>query len=62
MIAKVRGAVAAAEAGGVPVVIASWADPAALEALASGASVGTRVVPPHRATAAAPSREGALAR
>jgi acetylglutamate kinase len=45
MIAKVRGAVAAAESGGVPVVIASWADPSALEALAAGASVGTRVRP-----------------
>ena len=45
MVAKVRGAVAAAEAGGVPVVIASWADPAALEALAAGARVGTRVMP-----------------
>jgi acetylglutamate kinase len=45
MVAKVRGAVAAAEAGGVPVVIASWADPAALEALAAGAQVGTRVTP-----------------
>ena len=45
MIAKVRGAVAAAEAAGVPVVIASWSDPGSLEALAAGASVGTRVVP-----------------
>ena len=45
MVAKVRGAVDAARRGGVPVVIASWADPAALEALASGGSVGTRVVP-----------------
>jgi acetylglutamate kinase len=45
MIAKVRGAVDAAERAGVPVVIASWADPAALEALASGAAVGTRVTP-----------------
>ena len=62
MIAKVRGAVAAAEAGGVPVVIASWADPAALEALASGAPIGTRVVPPHCATKADPTPEGALAR
>jgi acetylglutamate kinase len=43
MIAKVRGAVDAARRAGVPVVIASWADPAALEALAAGASVGTRV-------------------
>jgi acetylglutamate kinase len=62
MIAKVRGAVAAAEAGGVPVVIASWADPAALEALATGAAIGTRVLPPHRTATAAATREGALAR
>lgn len=62
MIAKVRGAVAAAEAAGVPVVIASWADPAALEALAAGASVGTRVMPLHRTATAGALREGALAR
>ena len=35
-VAKVRGAIAAATTGGVPVVIASWADPAALGALATG--------------------------
>jgi acetylglutamate kinase len=62
MIAKVRGAVAAAEAGGVPVLIASWADPAALEALARGASVGTRVVPSSSTQFAAPAAEGTLAR
>lgn len=43
MIAKVRGAVSAAETAGVPVVIASWSDPASLEALASGNAIGTRV-------------------
>ncbi len=45
MIAKVRGALDAAERSNVPVVIASWSNPAALEALASGTSVGTRVLP-----------------
>lgn len=45
MIAKVRGAIAAATAGGVPVVIASWADPAALGALATGGRIGTRIDP-----------------
>lgn len=45
MIAKIRGAVSAAELGGVPVVIASWSDPAALSALATGGAIGTRVVP-----------------
>ena len=60
MIAKVRGAVDAAGRAGVPVVIASWADPAALEALASGASVGTRIVPNARREAcAATAAEGA---
>jgi acetylglutamate kinase len=52
MIAKVRSAVAAANASGVPVVIASWADPGALGALALGQGVGTVVVP---ATASATS-------
>jgi acetylglutamate kinase len=60
MIAKVRGAVAAAESGGVPVVIASWADPKALEALASGGAVGTRVLPRTLAPARH-VREGAAA-
>lgn len=60
MVAKVRGAVDAAERAGVPVVIASWADPASLEALASGASVGTRIVPGTRNQACAvPTAEGA---
>jgi acetylglutamate kinase len=45
MIAKVRGALDAAQRAGVPVVIASWCDPAALEALATGAAIGTRVLP-----------------
>lgn len=53
MIAKVRGAVSAADLGGVPVVIASWSDPAALSALASGGSVGTRVLPTAVAAPAA---------
>jgi acetylglutamate kinase len=44
MIAKVRGAVAAAKLGGVPVVIAAWTDPQALRVLGSGGSIGTRVV------------------
>jgi acetylglutamate kinase len=44
MVAKVRGAVAAAEASGVPTIIASWSDPQALGALAQGGRVGTRVV------------------
>lgn len=52
MITKVRGAVRAAEASGVPVVIASWSDPAALGALATGGRVGTAVV--AAATPAAP--------
>ena len=60
MIAKVRGAVAAAESGGVPVVIASWAEPNALEALASGGAVGTRVLPRTLAPARH-VREGAAA-
>ncbi len=60
MIAKVRGAVDAAERAGVPVVIVSWAEPAALEALASGASVGTRIVPGNpREACAAVAAEGA---
>ena len=57
MIAKVRGAVDAARRAGVPVVIASWADPAALEALAAGARVGTRILP---GVAAAVAAEGAV--
>ena len=32
-------------ASGVPVVIASWADPAALGALATGGRIGTRIDP-----------------
>ena len=60
MTAKVRGAVQAAELAGVPVVIASWADPAALSALAHGGQVGTRVLPartgaPAGVPAAAPA-------
>ena len=45
MIAKVRGATDAATRAGVPVVIASWSNPTALEALATGAAVGTRFLP-----------------
>lgn len=55
MIAKVRGAVQAAERSGVPVVIASWSDPAALGALAHGGPVGTRVVAAHAPSTAAQS-------
>lgn len=54
MITKVRGAVGTANASGVPVVIASWADPAALGALATGGRVGTAVVPAPRANPPAP--------
>jgi acetylglutamate kinase len=59
MIAKVRGALDAAARAGVPVVIASWADPAALESLAAGASVGTRVVPGTSAPKFAAAAAGA---
>jgi acetylglutamate kinase len=52
MIAKVRGALDAAQRAGVPVVIASWCDPAALEALATGAAIGTRVLPSASVTSA----------
>jgi len=45
MIPKVRGAVQAAQASRVPVVIASWNDPEALLKLSTGESVGTRVLP-----------------
>ncbi|MSR18067.1 MAG: acetylglutamate kinase [Phycisphaerales bacterium] len=43
MIPKVRGALSTAHATGVPVVIASWRDPAMLSRLAAGMEVGTRV-------------------
>ena len=59
MIAKVRGALDAAARAGVPVVIAGWADPAALESLAAGASVGTRVVPGTSAPKFAAAAAGA---
>lgn len=55
MIAKVRSAVRAAELGGVPVVIAGWAAPAALHALAHGGTVGTRIVPARSAVLHSPS-------
>ena len=41
MIPKVRGAIDAAERCGSPVVIAGWADPAALAAIAAGGTAGT---------------------
>ncbi|TVS04562.1 MAG: acetylglutamate kinase [Phycisphaerales bacterium] len=44
MVPKVRGALETARALGVPVLIASFDDPVALEGLASGERVGTRVV------------------
>lgn len=40
MIAKVRGALGAAEAARVPVRIASWAEPSAILALVEGAAAG----------------------
>ena len=45
MIPKARGAAAAANQSGVPVVIAAWNEPRLLKALAAGSGVGTRVVP-----------------
>jgi len=46
MIAKVRGALEAAERAGVPVTIASWKDPLAVtHATGSGAATCTRVLP-----------------
>jgi acetylglutamate kinase len=44
MIPKVRGALQAAQASGVPVTIASWSDPATLRRLSRGEAVGTRIV------------------
>jgi acetylglutamate kinase len=44
MIPKVRGAIEAAERCGVPVVIAGWADPAALATIAAGGAAGTACV------------------
>ena len=41
MIAKVRGALEAAEQSGVPVTIASWKDPASV----TGVGTSTRIVP-----------------
>lgn len=43
MIPKVRGALAAAEMSGAPVVIASWRDPSALATALAGQPVGTLV-------------------
>lgn len=45
MIPKARGAAIAANASGVPTVIASWKHPQTLTKLATGSFVGTRVVP-----------------
>ena len=56
MIPKARGAAAAANQSGVPVVIAAWNEPRLLEALAAGSGVGTRVVPSN-----APATDGARA-
>ncbi len=50
MIPKARAASACAEKSGVPTVIASWRDADQLVGLASGASVGTRVLPVCRDT------------
>lgn len=44
MVPKVRGALETARALGVPVLIASFDDPGALEGLASGERIGTRVI------------------
>ena len=56
MIPKARGAAAAANQSGVPVVIAAWNEPRTLNALAAGSGVGTRVVP-----SIAPATDGARA-
>lgn len=45
MIPKIRAAAQAADATGIPAVIASWNQPNDLAALARGGAVGTRIVP-----------------
>ncbi len=45
MIAKVRSAAEAAATAAIPVTIASWKDPATLQALARGGFSGTRIFP-----------------
>ncbi len=56
MIPKVRGALAAADAAGCPVVIGHWADPAVLAAPLAEETVAT-IVLPTSSTAPAPSIE-----
>lgn len=48
MIPKARAAVAAAQASGVPALIASWREPERLPLLADGGTPGTRVMPGAR--------------
>lgn len=50
MIPKVRGALEAADAAGVPVTIAAWSDEASLRRLAIGERAGTRIMPTRPAT------------
>ncbi len=45
MIAKVRSAALASAAAAIPVTIASWNDPEALNNLSQGTLVGTRILP-----------------
>ncbi len=45
MIAKVRSAALASTAAAIPVTIASWNDPEALNNLSQGGVVGTRILP-----------------
>jgi len=47
MIPKVRGALEAATAAGVPVTIAAWNDESSLRRLIAGESAGTRILPPR---------------
>ncbi len=54
MIPKVRGALDAAQRCGAPVVIAGWADPAALATIAAGGAAGTACAASH-ATCGAPT-------
>lgn len=46
MIPKVRSAIAAAEATGISVIIASWNEPNLLDRIASGERVGSTILPP----------------
>lgn len=46
MVAKVRSAIAGATEMRIPVTIASWRDPQAVEVLRNGGRIGTRICPP----------------